>query len=203
VLGVPRDGATVNADQWDGYTADRRRLFEAITAAEVSDVLFLTGDIHSSWAADLPLNATDPAGPSAGAEFVGPSVTSPSIGDLLGAPPRTAAVPVENAIAAANPHPRYVALESDGYGVLDGRAVRAHADWVHVTDVRDAASLVRHGASVAVPSGVRIDRRTDAVTWAAACRRPSPADPTGHQARDGRFRRSTPPRRNRSLGPAL
>ncbi|HLS75235.1 MAG TPA: alkaline phosphatase D family protein [Nocardia sp.] len=164
VLGLPRDGATVNADQWDGYTADRRRLFEAITAAEVSDVLFLTGDIHSSWAADLPLNATDPAGPSAGAEFVVPSVTSPSIGDLLGAPPRTAAVPVENAIAAANPHLRYVELESHGYGVLDVTEERAQMDWFHLTDVRDPASPVRHGASFAVPSGGRIERRTDPIT---------------------------------------
>ncbi|MBF6354381.1 alkaline phosphatase D family protein [Nocardia higoensis] len=159
VLGIPREGAPANADQWDGYTADRRRLFEAITADEVDNVIFLTGDIHSSWAADLPVTAADSNGPSAGAEFVVPSVTSASIGDLLGAPPRTAAVSVETAIAAVNPHLRYVELESHGYGVLDVTRERTQMDWFYLANVADPASPVRHGASFAVPSGGRVEPR--------------------------------------------
>ncbi|WP_040797157.1 alkaline phosphatase D family protein [Nocardia higoensis] len=163
VLGIPRDGVSANGDQWDGYTADRRRLFEAITADEVGNVVFLTGDIHSSWAADLPVTVADPHGPSAGTEFVVPSVTSASIGDLLGAPPRTAAVSAENAIVAVNPHLRFVELESHGYGVLDVTHERAQMDWFYLANVADPASPVRHGASFAVPSGGRIERRPDPV----------------------------------------
>ncbi|MBF6523418.1 alkaline phosphatase D family protein [Nocardia farcinica] len=157
VLGVPRAGAPVNADQWDGYTADRQRLFRAITENRVGDVVFLTGDIHSSWAADLPVDAANyPGGPTAGAEFVVPSVTSASIGELLKAPPRTAAVPVEEAIKAANHHLRYVELESHGYGVLDVTADRTQMDWFYLLNVDDPASPVRHGASFAVPAGGRV-----------------------------------------------
>lgn len=157
MMGVPREGVVVNTDQWDGYAADRARLFTALADAAVADVVFLTGDIHSSWAADLPLDAAAyPTGRTVGAEFVVPSVTSASLGELLGAPPRTAAVPVEQAIAGVNRHLRYVELESHGYGVLEVTAERARMDWFYLLDVTDPSSAVRHGYSLAVPAGGRV-----------------------------------------------
>ncbi|MBF6158369.1 alkaline phosphatase D family protein [Nocardia cyriacigeorgica] len=159
-FGVPQSGLPVNADQWDGYTADRARLYRAIAEHGVSDVVFLTGDIHSSWAADLPVNAADPAGPGVGAEFVVPSVTSSSLGEVLQAPPRTAAVPVEEAIKGVNRHLRYVELDSHGFGVLEVTAAQAQMDWFYVLDVADARTGVRHGASFAVPAGGRMEPRT-------------------------------------------
>ena len=44
---LPEDGAPYNLDQWDGYTADRRRVFEFIRDHQVKDAVFITGDIHS------------------------------------------------------------------------------------------------------------------------------------------------------------
>ncbi|MET8775319.1 alkaline phosphatase D family protein [Nocardia sp. NPDC004654] len=159
-LGVPQSGVPANADQWDGYTADRQRLFGAITEHQVGDVVFLTGDIHSSWASDLPVNAANyPGGPTAGAEFVVPSVTSTSIGEMLEAPPRTVAVPIEESFKSFNHHMRYVELESHGYGVLDVTAEQTQMDWFYLADVTDPATAVRHGASFAVPSGGRIEPR--------------------------------------------
>ncbi|MFI2471969.1 alkaline phosphatase D family protein [Nocardia xishanensis] len=159
-LGVPQSGVPANADQWDGYTADRQRLFRAITEQQVGDVVFLTGDIHSSWASDLPIDAANyPAGPTAGAEFVVPSVTSSSIGEVLKTAPRTVAVPIEDSIKSFNHHMRYVELESHGYGVLDVTEERSQMDWFYLADVTDPATGVRHGASFAVPSGGRIEPR--------------------------------------------
>ncbi|TQM31857.1 alkaline phosphatase D family protein [Nocardia bhagyanarayanae] len=159
-LGVPQSGAPANSDQWDGYTADRQRLFRAITEQQVGDVVFLTGDIHSSWASDLPIDAANyPGGPTAGAEFVVPSVTSSSIGELLKAAPRTVAVPIEDSIKSFNHHMRYVELESHGYGVLDVTQEQAQMDWFYLADVTDPATGVRHGASFAVPSGGRVEPR--------------------------------------------
>ncbi|MGV9612512.1 alkaline phosphatase D family protein [Nocardia xishanensis] len=159
-LGVPQSGVPANADQWDGYTADRQRLFRAISEQQVGDVVFLTGDIHSSWASDLPIDAANyPAGPTVGAEFVVPSVTSSSIGEVLKAAPRTVAVPIEDSIKSFNHHMRYVELESHGYGVLDVTEERSQMDWFYLTDVTDPATGVRHGASFAVPSGGRIEPR--------------------------------------------
>ena len=54
----------------------------------VKDAVFLTGDIHSGWACDLPADpATYPAtGDSVGAELVCTSVTSDNLDDILGTP---------------------------------------------------------------------------------------------------------------------
>ncbi|WP_433526485.1 alkaline phosphatase D family protein [Nocardia pseudovaccinii] len=160
MVGVPRSGVPANADQWDGYTTDRRTLFQSIADQQVGDVVFLTGDIHSSWAADLPVDpANYPGGPTVGAEFVVPSVTSSSLGELLKAPPRTVAVTVEESVKGMNRHLRYVEMESHGYGVLEVTPAQAQMDWFYVTDVADPDSGVRHGASFAVRSGGRVEPR--------------------------------------------
>ncbi|PWV80970.1 alkaline phosphatase D family protein [Nocardia neocaledoniensis] len=160
LLGLPQGGLTVNGDQWDGYTADRATLYRAIADNEIGDVVFLTGDIHTSWAADLPLDAANyPGGPTVGAEFVVPSITSSSVGDLLKVPPRTASVPAEEAIKTANHHLRYVELDSHGYGVLEVTPEQAKMDWFYVFDVNDPATGVRHAVSFAVPSGGRVEPR--------------------------------------------
>ncbi|MFF2082519.1 alkaline phosphatase D family protein [Nocardia sp. NPDC058176] len=159
-LGIPQGGITVNGDQWDGYTADRRTLFSTIAENQIGDVVFLTGDIHTSWAADLPLDAANyPAGPTVGAEFVIPSVTSSSVGDLLKTPPRTTSVVAEETIKGANHHLRYVELDSHGFGVLDVTAEQTQMDWFYLFDVIDPHSGLRHGTSFAVRSGGRLEPR--------------------------------------------
>ncbi|MFC4373603.1 alkaline phosphatase D family protein [Nocardia halotolerans] len=159
-LGIPQGGITVNGDQWDGYTADRRAVFGTIAEHRIGDVVFLTGDIHTSWAADLPLDAANyPGGPTVGAEFVVPSVTSASVGDVLKAPPRTASVAAEEAIKSANHHLRYVELDSHGFGVLEVNPHQTQMDWFYAFDVTDPATGIRHGASFAVRSGGRLEPR--------------------------------------------
>ncbi|MGQ4597809.1 alkaline phosphatase D family protein [Nocardia sp. R6R-6] len=153
-MGIPQSGLSLNGDQWDGYTADRARLFQAIIEQRISDVVFLTGDIHSSWAADLPVDAANyPNGATAGAEFVVPSVTSTSIGDMV----RANATPIAESIKAVNHHLRYVELDSHGYGVLEVTAEHAQMDWYYLLNVADPNSAVRYGASFAVRSGGRIE----------------------------------------------
>lgn len=160
-IGVPQAGLHVNGDQWDGYTADRTRLFRAITDQQVSDVVFLTGDIHSSWAADLPVDAADyPGGPTVGAEFVVPSVTSNSIGDVL----KANSAPIAESIKGLNHHMRYVELDSHGYGVLEVTPEQTQMDWFYLLNVADPNSGVRHATSLAVRSGGRLEPRPHPVS---------------------------------------
>ena len=49
-------GITVNDDQWDGYTNDRKKLYNIILNNNIQNVVVLTGDIHTAWAMDLPYN---------------------------------------------------------------------------------------------------------------------------------------------------
>ncbi|GGK90627.1 alkaline phosphatase D family protein [Nocardia jinanensis] len=157
VFGIPREGFAPNTDQWDGYPADRRRLLQALTDRGVSDIVFLTGDIHSSWAADVPLEAARyPTGPTAGAEFVVPSVTSAGIGDLLPTPPRTGSVALEDSVRALNPHIRYTEIDSHGYGVVEIVPDLVRMDWYYVADITDAGTAVRLAAAWELPHGGRI-----------------------------------------------
>jgi hypothetical protein len=48
----PGDDAVFNLDQWDGYPQARGRMLQALGAA-TGDVVVLTGDVHSTWIADL------------------------------------------------------------------------------------------------------------------------------------------------------
>lgn len=120
-------GVAFNGDQWDGYPAERDRVYNYVLTNNISNMVVITGDIHSSWANDLPTatyNSATGAG-SAGVEFVTPSVTSPGISIPLGAP----------AIQAANSHIKYCDLSSHGYVIMDINKTRTQADWYNVTTV--------------------------------------------------------------------
>lgn len=119
----------VNPDQWDGYPHDRKLLFDNMLNNNISNVVFLTGDIHTSWANDLPYNRatynpTSGAG-SVAVEFVCSSITSNSGNLQIGV----------STIQASNPHMKYIDLTKRGYLVLDLNTQRAQSDFVHVTDI--------------------------------------------------------------------
>jgi alkaline phosphatase D len=140
---LPPDGVPYNVDQWDGYTADRRELLGHIADHGVGGAVFLTGDIHSAWACDLPADAgTYPASRSLATEFVCTSVTSNNLDDMTGSPPRSSSLAVEAAIAASNRHVRYLDFDSHGYGVLDVTPARVQMDYYVTGDRarRDAGS---------------------------------------------------------------
>jgi len=151
---LPEDGAPYNVDQWDGYTADRRRVFRHIRDHGVKDALFVTGDIHSGWACELPYDAsTYPLGDSAGVEFVCSSVTSNNLKDITGSPPRTTSVAVEEGIKANNRHVKYLNFDDHGFSVLDLTPQRAQMDWFVISDRADRNATIRHETSWVTRSG--------------------------------------------------
>ena len=96
-------GVRVNNDQWDGYTADRQALYDHIMDNNIENVVVLTGDIHSSWANDLPYSSSyDPNTGlgSVAAEFIAPSTTAEGFPFSFG----------EDVILDDNAHVKYVQL---------------------------------------------------------------------------------------------
>lgn len=151
---LPRDGVPYNVDQWDGYTDDRREVFQHIRDHQVSDALFITGDIHSGWACELPYDATTyPVGDSAGVEFVCSSVTSNNLKDITGTPPRTTSLAVEALITANNRHIKYLDFDSHGFSVLDLTPARAQMDWYVIGDRADRATDITWAVSWATKTG--------------------------------------------------
>jgi alkaline phosphatase D len=78
LLGLPLPPGTslFNVDAWDGYQAARDRLLRFVQQEDVRNLVVLTGDIHSSWGADLKADFTDASAPVIGAEFVCTSISS-------------------------------------------------------------------------------------------------------------------------------
>jgi alkaline phosphatase D len=72
----PGEGISVNHDQWDGYAADRERLFTFIKERQPSNPIVLSGDWHSSWVNDLKEDFNNPKSATLATEFVGPSISS-------------------------------------------------------------------------------------------------------------------------------
>ena len=142
-------------DSWDGYDSARRRLYSHITDAGLSDVVVLTGDIHTSWANELTPNPSDPAvydpATSKGVvavEFVTPGITSPGIA-------------VDDAtkefLLSINPHVKWVDITKRGFMTIDVDADRIHCDWWHLTPEEIEATGVAtpiHGAAWLVETGV-------------------------------------------------
>lgn len=120
----------VNPDQWDGYPFERQRLYDHITSHNIENVVVLTGDIHTSWANDLPLPGYDTSNRenSVGVEFVATSITSNN--EL---PPFAS----ESLIYGLAPYVRYVNLYMHGYYVLDVRPNRVQADFKFVSTITE------------------------------------------------------------------
>ncbi len=74
-------GTPFNLDAWDGFPAERERLYAAARALN-ADFITLTGDTHNAWVLDLH----DQAGARVGTEFGVTSVSSPSRFERLNLP---------------------------------------------------------------------------------------------------------------------
>lgn len=152
LLGVPENGLVLNADQWDGYHADRAGLVDHLRATGTRDVVFLTGDIHTSWANEVTTRATGPH--PAAAEFVVPSVTSDNIDDFLRLPAGNVLSGAgAGLIRATNPHVRWAELDGHGFGVLEVTPRQCRMDWYHLADRVRADSGARWVAAWSVAAG--------------------------------------------------
>lgn len=89
-----------NLDAWDGYPADRQRVYDIFKAGKAAPIV-LAGDSHAFWANEL----WDDAGSMrVAAEFGTTSITSPGYGDIIpGAPIGEAFVQRNREVKFADP----------------------------------------------------------------------------------------------------
>jgi alkaline phosphatase D len=126
-------------DIWDGYQAARLRVLDFLAAEKVRDVAILAGDVHSSWAFDVPRHPWDgytarTGDGSLAVELIAPAVSSPPL----------FADPVirENApkLRFMLPHLKYLEGEHRGYVIVDITARQLQADWYHVPGVLERSA---------------------------------------------------------------
>jgi alkaline phosphatase D len=123
-LAAYRAGLPLSLDSWDGYPAERERVYSAFRAAG-SVPLVLTGDSHAFWANNL----RDASGRLAAREFGTTAVTSPSYADAL------PGLPSSETIAASNEEVLHNDQRSKGFLHLTITPERARCEFVAVSTI--------------------------------------------------------------------
>jgi alkaline phosphatase D len=129
-------------DGWDGYTASRKRLLDALATQPNRNALVVGGDMHAFWATDLRRDPAARTDRIVATEFVGGAITSQG--------PRPESI--ANALAK-NPHLRYGRSDKRGYGVMTLERKGCSVEFRAVDDEKDPSSAARTLARFAVENG--------------------------------------------------
>ena len=144
-IGLPEQGIPLNPDQWDGYMVERQKIIDTIAGLPDKNVVFLTGDIHSSWANDIPRDIfgyrTGQNTKAVATEFVAPSVTAKSAFDSLAvsrafdAATRQLLYTGENLLSGVNRWFKWINFTDHGYMAVEVGQEATQCDWHFVDHV--------------------------------------------------------------------
>ena len=129
-------------DMWDGYPAARARLLDAFASGRVANPVVLTGDIHSSWVADL--HSGGPETPVVATELAGTSISTGGDGQEF---PRGF-----GDVFAYNPHIRFCNGRR-GYVSCEATPERLTADFRVVPWVTEPSAPLETRARFIVEAG--------------------------------------------------
>jgi alkaline phosphatase D len=139
-----------NSDQWDGYPSERKRFFDMINNEGISNLVVLTGDIHSAWANDLPFGRTPYVSwtgqGSVGVEFVTTAVTSPAV-PLTGIFGNITEDALSQIIRANNPHMKHNNFVNRGFNIVDFTGEKCQSDFYNIGTIANPDAAYSHQTS--------------------------------------------------------
>jgi alkaline phosphatase D len=137
-----RNGNIFLSDTWDGYQVSQKAILDHI-AAGIDNVVFMTGDIHTSWALEFAQDPFDTAmydpatgEGSIGVELIGPSVTSVALENDKESATNSALL-----LKSGNNHLKYYEPTRKGYVLVDLTAARMQAEWYFVKDIKKTSGF--------------------------------------------------------------
>jgi alkaline phosphatase D len=149
---TPPNFPVTNPDVWDGYVPARNRVFDLLASEKITNVAILTGDIHSSWAMDVPRNPWTGYDATTGAGSVAIELVTPAISS----PPFFASPVLRQRAATLRPfvrHLKFLEGEHNGYTLVDITRDRLQADWYHVDTVAQRSDNETKAASFVCENG--------------------------------------------------
>lgn len=151
-LSQVRPTSPKNLDAWDGYAIERDGIIDHVQYNAIENVVFVTGDTHTSWAFEVPVSIEDYSSSNNGVaiEFGTTSITSSNWNER-GTDEEV--MEAEHLIMASNPHLKFVNGRDHGYMVLTLSPDEARADWYYVDNIKDAESGERLAKSISVSKG--------------------------------------------------
>lgn len=133
LIPVNAGALTILADIWEGYPAERNNLIQFIKNNDIANVVFLTGDIHATFAFDIyDTDSTATAyNPETGegsvaVEMVTPSISSDNFDEYLGA---SNASILQGVLEFYNNNIKKINFVEHGYYVLDITPEKVQGDW--------------------------------------------------------------------------
>lgn len=127
-----KNGVGRYLDGWDGYPIEREKIITSIRDAEIKNIIFMTGDYHSSFAFETDLNATKDTTDNIAVEFVAPSINSANTNEYVN---DDTTKMVEAGYLRYNPHLKYVNLRDHGYVKLIISRTQIEAQFLFVETV--------------------------------------------------------------------
>lgn len=144
-----------NLDSWDGYPVEKKKITSFIRENKIPDIIFITGDTHSSWAFEV---VSDPFKKSSknisseafAVEFATPSVSSSNWNEYASDDTVKMA---EGQFRKLNPHLRYVNARDHGYLLLTLFPEKAKAEWYYVETLKNITASETSGKRLEVKKG--------------------------------------------------
>ena len=148
MAGISKLGLPYGLDMWDGYPADRQRLYGLISRAKANAVV-VSGDSHAFWANEL-YDAPE-GGNRVAVEFGTTAITSPGAGDVL------PGVPVGQVMADANREVVYSDQAAKGFVLLTLGRTNGKAEMRVVSTIQEktfTTSVLKTFTFTPGPNGV-------------------------------------------------
>jgi alkaline phosphatase D len=138
-----------NFDSWDGYPAEKRKLRNFIVENKINDLVFVTGDMHSSWAIEAATDITDSYKPFA-IELITTSISSANADESN---PVDSVKKSEIKTLKLNPHVKFFNNRDHGYLLLNINPSSIKAEWWFVETLRLPESKEHLGKSFLIKKG--------------------------------------------------
>ena len=138
-----------NLDSWDGYQAEKKKIKEFILANKISDIVFVTGDTHASWAFEVATDISAKYKPFA-VEFGTTSVSSANDDEYHSV---DTVMLMEKSMLKANPHIKYLNDRDHGYLLLTLYPQKAKGEWFYVETLREPNARVKLAKKIEVAKG--------------------------------------------------
>lgn len=148
----PKHG--VNLDSWGGYPLERNKISDFIQTNRVSDVVFLTGDTHSSWATEVINDERTSTNKQPRKSFaVELGTTSISSGNANEYATDADVMQTEKKFLQMNTHLKFINQRDHGYLLLTVMKDRATAKWYYVDKLLEVDSAEHIGQRLSIVRG--------------------------------------------------
>ncbi len=149
---IAADADGPDYDQWDGYPAERKLLFDVLRKHRGSTIV-LSGDIHVGMVCEVEEDPFDGKNEVIAFEFINSSITSQNLDDKMKWGYRTKSVDYEKALTREYPHVKWCDFDSHGFNIVDVTPERVQVEYWAVDTVLQRTSSVSQGATWEVAHG--------------------------------------------------